>query len=746
MIRALLIALVLQGVLWARERRGRALSEHTSDLVALCDAGGRIRAVSSSCRTVLGYAPAELKGRAALDLVHTDDRGRVREILHAHGSQPAMAGRVEVRLQGAAGCWRTVELSTHRRLHDPALRGIIVTGRDITERKQAEEALRQNEERQERQARHAALRADIGVALGESTTIRDMLQRCCAALVQHLDVAFVRVWTLDEAAAVLELQASAGLYSHIDGAHARVPVGHLKIGRIAQEGRPHLTNEVLADPRVGDKAWARREGMVAFAGYPLLSDERVTGVLALFARHPLPEDTLEALAATVEIIVQGLERKRVEEALRHQALHDALTGLPNRVFLQDHVQQAILAAQQDHQPLGLLLLDLDRFKEVNDTLGHQHGDLLLQQVAERLRATLRATDTVARLGGDEFAVLLPATDRTGATSAAGKVHAALDSPFVVDGQSLRIGTSLGLALCPEHGRDPQVLLRHADVAMYAAKRSGDACATYTPEQDDYTADRLTLRADLHQAITQGDLLLHYQPKVHLPTGQVRGVEALVRWTHPQRGLVPPGEFIPLAEQTGLIGPLTHWVLGAALQQCHAWRRAGLQLYVAVNISLANVRDPHLPDIIAQLLTTYDVPPAALRLEVTESTLMADVARAQEVLRRLAALDVGISVDDFGTGYSSLAHLKRLPVDELKIDMSFVRHMAEDATDRAIVASTVALGHSLGLQVVAEGVEDRHTQQMLAGIGCDAAQGYYLSRPLPADAVAPWLRETQPAAA
>jgi EAL domain-containing protein (putative c-di-GMP-specific phosphodiesterase class I) len=350
------------------------------------------------------------------------------------------------------------------------------------------------------------------------------------------------------------------------------------------------------------------------------------------------------------------------------------------------------------------------------------------------------------LGGDEFAVLLPATDRTGATIAAGKVHAALDSPFVVHGQALRIGTSLGLALCPEHGRDSQALLRHADVAMYAAKRSGEACATYTPEQDDYTADRLTLRADLHQAIMHGDLLLHYQPKVHLPTGQVRGVEALVRWKHPQRGLVPPSEFIPLAEQTGLIGPLAHWVLGAALQQCHAWRRAGLQLYVAVNISLANVRDPHLPDIIAQLLTTYDVPPSALRLEVTESTLMADVARAQEVLGRIAALDVGLSVDDFGTGYSSLAHLKRLPVDELKIDMSFVRHMAEDATDRAIVASTVALGHSLGLQVVAEGVEDRRTQQMLAGIGCDAAQGYYLSRPLPADAVAPWLRETQSAAA
>jgi diguanylate cyclase (GGDEF)-like protein len=461
------------------------------------------------------------------------------------------------------------------------------------------------------------------------------------------------------------------------------------------------------------------------------------------------------LALVIAFVLHGVltERKQAQEALRqneaalrHQALHDALTGLPNRVLLQDRVQQAMLAAQHDPQPLALLLLDLDRFKEVNDTLGHQHGDLLLQQVAERLRATLRGADTVARLGGDEFAVLLPATDPAGATIAADRVHAALDTPFVVAGQSLRIGASLGLALCPEHGRDPQVLLRHADVAMYAAKRSGEACATYTPERDDYTADRLTLRADLRQAIMQGDLLLHYQPKVHIPSGRVHGVEALVRWQHPQRGLISPGEFIPLAEQTGLIGPLTHWVLEAALRQCRAWHRAGLQLHVAVNISIANVRDRHLPDTIAQLLTTYDVPPAALRLEVTESTLMADVARAQEVLTRLADLGVGISVDDFGTGYSSLAHLKRLPVDELKIDMSFVQHMAQDATDRAIVASTVALGHSLGLQVVAEGMEDRQTQEMLAGLGCDAAQGYYLSRPLPADDVARWLHEAQPAAA
>ena len=475
-------------------------------------------------------------------------------------------------------------------------------------------------------------------------------------------------------------------------------------------------------------------------------------------RHRLKDGRLITVAITTHTLTFGgraaalvlaqdiTERQRMEEELRHQALHDALTGLPNRALLQDRLNQALRTASRlpsrgTPGPLALLLLDLDRFKEVNDTLGHHRGDLLLRHVAERLCATLRDSDTVARLGGDEFAVLLPATDHTGAHAAAEKIAAALALPFDVENLPLHVGVSIGIALAPAHGEDAETLLRHADVAMYIAKREGETWAVYAPERDAYTPDRLALTADLRRAIADGDLLLHYQPKVDLATKRITGVEALVRWTHPARGPIPPDGFIPLAERTGLIAPLTRWVLGAALLQAGHWRRAGLHLDMSINLSMVDLRDPGLPDALERLLRAHAVPPTAVRLEVTESALMTDPACTQAVLVRLAALGVGLSVDDYGTGYSSLAYLKRLPVDELKIDRSFVRHMAADAADAAIVSSTIGLGHALGLRVVAEGVEDRETWTLLADAGCDTAQGYYLARPLPAADVERWARET-----
>ncbi len=301
-----------------------------------------------------------------------------------------------------------------------------------------------------------------------------------------------------------------------------------------------------------------------------------------------------------------------------------------------------------------------------------------------------------------------------------------------------MAASIGIALCPEHGRDATTLLRRADVAMYAAKRGGTGHAVYAPEQDAALPDRLSLLADLRQALAEGVLALHYQPQLDLRTGRVVGVEALARWPHPARGFVPPDQFIPLAEGMGLIGPLTNWVLETAIAQCRAWREAGRAVTVAVNISAATLHDPRLPETIERLLHTHGVAGRDLRLEVTESAFMADPARAGVVLARLAAIGLGLSVDDYGTGYSSLAYLKRLPIDELKIDRAFVRDMRRDEADRAIVASTVGLGHTLGLRVVAEGVEDQATQEALAALGCDALQGYHLSCPLPAAKLETWL--------
>jgi len=429
-----------------------------------------------------------------------------------------------------------------------------------------------------------------------------------------------------------------------------------------------------------------------------------------------------------------------------RARHDALTGLPNRALLHERLARAVRAAghadaggaQGTPASTALLLLDLDRFKEVNDTLGHHVGDALLRQVGPRLRAALRATDTVARLGGDEFAVVLRDADAAGAVVVAGALNAALAAPFIVEGQALAVGVSIGVALCPQHGTDAATLLQHADVAMYVAKRGQLDHAVYDPSLDGHDTADLTLVAELRQALAADGLVLHYQPKIHVPTGQICGVEALVRWPHPTQGLIPPDRFIGLAEQTGLIVPLTRWVLEAALRQSRTWRDAGLDLEMAVNLSLRNLRDPQLRATVAELLARYAVPPGRVCLELTESVVMADVEGTQASLAQLAALGVRLAIDDFGTGYSSLSYLSRLPVNELKIDRSFVQHAAHTATDATIVASTIGLGHSLGMSIVTEGVEDAETWALLGRLGSDVAQGYFFSRPLPAPELEGWI--------
>ncbi len=451
-------------------------------------------------------------------------------------------------------------------------------------------------------------------------------------------------------------------------------------------------------------------------------------------------DAEGAVTGVIGVATDITERRRMEEELRHQARHDALTGLPNRRMLHERLREALGRSQGDDAPVALCLLDLDHFKEVNDTLGHEHGDLLLRQVAARLTDAARPVDTVVRLGGDEFAIVVPAVDLAGADAVATALGAALDAPFSIAGHSLQVGASIGIALGPAHGRDSATLLRRADVAMYTAKRaSGGGYVVYAPEQDAALPARLSLIADLRRALADGALLLHYQPQVAVGSGRVVGVETLARWLHPTHGFVPPDQFIPLVEGMGLIGALTDWVLDTAIRQCRAWRDAGHALVVAVNLSAATMHDLRLPATIAQLLHAHGVPAGSLRLEVTESALMADPARAGVVLAGLAEVGVGISVDDYGTGYSSLAYLKRLPVDELKIDRAFVRNLTTDEADRIIVASTIGLGHSLGLTVVAEGVEDEATQAALAALGCDTLQGYHLGRPMPVVELDGWLR-------
>ncbi len=440
-----------------------------------------------------------------------------------------------------------------------------------------------------------------------------------------------------------------------------------------------------------------------------------------------------ALVALFASVLRSHRRQIDSQASqnRHQALHDALTGLANRTQLRQRAEPLLAAGRQDGQRLALLLIDLDRFKEINDTLGHSYGDVVLKAVATRLTQNLRSSDTVARLGGDEFVVLLPGVGGADeAVRVAGHLREVLEASIEADGVWLDVEASIGLVLSGTHGDDVDALLQHADIAMYVAKERGTGVCVYDEELNGHSPERLGLLGELRRALETGELVLHFQPKVALGGADVCSVEALVRWQHPERGLVPPALFIPLAERTGLIRPLTRYVLDAALAQCRAWQDAGRTLQVAVNVSARNLLDDRFLDDVTELLERWEVPAACLELEVTESAIMADPQRARHVLGRLAELGVTLSIDDFGAGYTSLAHLKNLPVHQLKIDRSFVSQMTRHRNDAVIVRSVVELGHNLGLMTVAEGVEDQATSDQLTELGCDVAQGY--SRPLPAE--------------
>jgi diguanylate cyclase (GGDEF)-like protein len=453
-------------------------------------------------------------------------------------------------------------------------------------------------------------------------------------------------------------------------------------------------------------------------------------VLAALDQTPL----LLALFALPFIAVRHSGQLACESAF--QAMHDALTGLPNRARFRRRVDEAIAAAGGAGR-FAVMLLDLNRFKDINDTLGHHYGDLLLQTAASRLREALHESDVVARLGGDEFAVLLhgEAPD-----AAAERLGATLRPAVELDGFLLELDASIGIARYPDDGADLDTLLRRADVAMYAAKGRHVGHVAYSSGIDEYDPARLALVADLRRGLEAEELVLHYQPKLDLRHRHVGGVEALVRWRHPRLGLLQPGAFVEMAEHTGLIKPLTHYVLRQALRQCAAWRADGVELQVAVNVSPRSLLDRELAETVAAALQETGLDAAQLKLEITETAIMVDPDAALRVLNQLATMGVALSVDDFGTGYSSLAYLRRLPVGEVKIDRSFVQDMARDDGDLAIVRSTIDLAANLGLVVVAEGVEDGEALERLTRLGCDEAQGYFIARPAPAAEVAAWLAE------
>ena len=499
------------------------------------------------------------------------------------------------------------------------------------------------------------------------------------------------------------------------------------------ESRPDIRARRRADGVEPGRRWSLHELLgateveIPLSGVAVLAREQARSSLLLVGAA-----TLIALASVVLLVLYQNARSRgFTRSLTHQAHHDSLTGLPNRFRFEAELA-GLLDDRVGTAQHAVLLLDLDNFKQINDTLGHGAGDQVLRLTAQRLRGALRKHDTVARLGGDEFAVILPDTERLGAMAMAKRLTHALQGTFRIDDRQLSSGASIGIALVPGDGDEKGELLRCADVAMYVAKRSPDRQAFYDAALDEHHVSNLTIVHDLREAIERGTLALHYQPKYALGERRMSGVEALLRWHHPVHGMVPPDRTVALAERHGLIDELALWVLDTALRQCQRWRDAGFDLDVAVNLSVVNLHDPTFPARVDTALQACGLTPASLVIELTESVMMVDTVRAQGTLDALRASGITLSVDDYGTGHSSLSCLRRLPVQELKLDRSFLTDVCDGGKDAVIVEATLDLARNLGLSLVAEGVEDAATLAHLQGIGCDRVQGFFLCRPLPAE--------------
>ena len=440
------------------------------------------------------------------------------------------------------------------------------------------------------------------------------------------------------------------------------------------------------------------------------------------------------------VIHRTRELESLNQKLEKLALHDSLTNLPNRFCIQDKLNKMIVEAKRDNSYFTVIMMDLDRFKEINDTLGHDCGDQLLIEIGIRLKEILRPSDFIGRLGGDEFAMLLPDTDEHGAKSVSEKIHNALEPSFYLSDMAFSISASIGIATYPKHGNSTSSILKSADVAMYYAKNHKLDHYVYNPGADSNSTDRLSLMGELRHAIQENQLELYFQPEVDLKTKRIIAVEALTRWNHSERGFIPPDEFIPMAEQSGLIRSMTYWVIKNAIKQAETWRNMGIDISISVNLSMQNLHDPDFALNLEALLKETEVLNKCFEFEVTESAIMNDPDYVVRVLNQIGALDVNIAIDDFGTGYSSLSQLKKLPVDTLKIDKSFVMDMAVDSDDEAIVHSIIDMAHTLGLNVIAEGVENGSVVKQLNDLSCDLIQGYYISRPLPARQITPLLKD------
>ena len=728
-----------------REQRFESLVRNSSDLLGVVDARNHLTYVSPAVETVLGYSHHDILGANVARWFHPDDLERARVALDglAEGED---SGRLLLRLRHADGSWRWVEANAVNLLGDPSVAGVVVNCRDVTERVEAEHLVRASVTQQAAAAtlgREALAGADFD-QLAERTVhlVRSTLDvQSCFLFVQQPDDTVV-CKALDGPGDVLELPGDLSEHPLLaqcleseEPIHVvdTTPTGPFPDAAPAQH-RPLAGGE--PDDTDGPATHVPPEGP-AMLGVRVADREHAIGALVVRSGVPRAFTAGEAsfLQSMSSALGLAVGRREVETAARHQALHDALTGLPNRTLFLDRLESALARLERSRTTIAVLFLDLDHFKVVNDSLGHNSGDRILVTVAERLSSILRPGDTVARFGGDEFTILCDGlVDASEAVDIAERIRAGLATALEVGRAELHQTVSIGIAVATGLGAHPEAMLRDADAAMYRAKERGrNRVELFDDTMRDRAITRLRTEIALRRAITQDELVLHYQPVIDLTSGDMVGAEALIRWQHPREGLVAPARFIPVAEETGLISEISQWVLEHALQQVADWNRSAEEsTAVSLNVSARTLASRQFPDRVAEALEATGAPPELVCLEITESALMDDVERSLETLGRLRDLGVTLAVDDFGTGYSSLTYLKRLPVDVLKIDGSFVDGLGREAEDSAIVAAIVTLAATLGQQAIAEGVETALQLGELQRLDCPLAQGFLFSRAVPAD--------------
>nr|WP_232429583.1 bifunctional diguanylate cyclase/phosphodiesterase [Noviherbaspirillum autotrophicum] len=656
----------------------------------LVDSNWTMQFISDGCLALTGYEPEDFIANAAVsyeDLIHPDHRQHVRQVVHA-ALQRHERINLEYQIVRRDGTVRWVwERATGiKDMHGVyiALEGFI---QDITQRKQAEQALHEAEQR------YRSIVENAVEGIFQSTPDKGYLA---------VNPALARIYGYDSPQQMIDHLRDIDSQLYVD---------------------PQRRAEFL-------RCMAEHDGVINFESQVYQRNGNVIWISENARNVRGPDHAVQFFEGSV---IDITERKIYEAQIRHQATHDALTGLPNRNLLHDRLQQAMANAQRNNHIAAVAFIDLDQFKFINDSLGHQVGDELLKVVGQRLRSCMRAADTVARQGGDEFVIVLD-NHRSceTVTDIVRRMIALVAEPWLAKGLELQVTCSVGVSVFPNDGRDVETLLRNADSAMYKAKELGRNTFQYfSAEMNLHATQRLEVLNSLRYALAHDEFMLHYQPKVQLATGRVIGAEALIRWHSTTRGLVSPGHFIPLAEESGLIIPIGEWVLRAACAQNMAWQRAGhAPLPIAVNLSPRQLARDDIVDLVADALQSTGLDPRYLELEITENDVMRDVDKSLATLIRLKELGVKIAIDDFGTGYSSLNYLKRFPVDTLKIDRSFVNDIATDADDAAIVKAVISLAHILNLDVVAEGVETDEQRRFLVENGCDEVQGYYFGRPMP----------------